>query len=230
LLSSADDKEWPDRITRSQIEALFEAHKENLSFTKIMLDKFLSREEYQGFILLPPQEQTAIMTSHTLSIAEAMEDDTVEVGDFAGWVVRRASEVLLRTEELAPREGAVKNLVRQLERLSIVDNRMIERGMMVGRGKALFEMADSNKGGTISRNEMQKMMRRFKVPITKGEFGVIWRTEQTNLEALFCCRPCVSRPPLCSAARASHRLPISCHLRLSLSCAVYWLWRYDRCD
>lgn len=211
MLSSADDREWPDRITRGEIEALFEAHKEKLSFDKDRLDTFLSREEYQAFILLPPQEQNTIMTAHTLQMAGAAEDDTVEVGDFAGWIVRRAAEKILRTEELAPPEGAVRKLVDQLERLSIVDNRMIERGMMVGRAKALFEMADVNGGGTISRGEMQKMLRRFKVPITKGEFTVIWRTKHV---AACLLPPCVSRPPLCSvlAAHASHWLASSCHL------------------
>jgi len=162
-------------MTRNEIYALFEAHQENLTFKRKLLDKFLSREAFEAYNLLAPQDQSTIMTAHTLQIGDAEGDDTVEVADFAGWVVRRAAEKMLRCMELSPREGAVQKLRQQLEKLNIVDNTMIERGMLVGRARTLFEMADADGGGTISRPEMQKMLRRFKVPISKKEFEVIWR-------------------------------------------------------
>lgn len=190
----ADGKDWTDRMTRNEIYALFEAHQENLTFNRKLLDKFLSREAFEAYNLLAPQDQSTIMTAHTLQMADAEGDDTVEVADFAGWVVRRAAEKMLRCMELSPREGAVQKLRQQLEKLNIVDNTMIERGMLVGRARTLFEMADANGGGTISRPEMQKMLRRFKVPISKKEFEVIWRKDQTRPCDLLCYHTRCSRP------------------------------------
>ena len=172
----SDDKEWTDRLSRDEIGALFEQHKEHLSFGRKKLNLFLDRGAFEVFSLLPAQEQSTVMTAHTLEVADGDEGaDTVEVGDFAGWVVRRAAEMLLRCIELSPREGVVREFTVALRRLSIVDDRMIERGMTVGRAKSLFKMADVDNGGSISRPELQKMLRRFKVPITKVDFMVIWR-------------------------------------------------------
>ena len=178
-MPSVDDRDDTDRITRDEIEALYNAHKEQVSFNKDLLNKFLDREAFDLYMLLPPQEQSTIMTAHSLQKAESEGNDTVEVADFAGWVVRGVAERILRCTELSPKKGAVEKLTKKLEKLRLVDSRMVERGLMIGRAKALFEITDANGGGTISRAEMQKMLRRFKVPLTKSEFNVLWRTDQT---------------------------------------------------
>ena len=223
-------------MTRNEIYALFDAYQEHLTFDKSLLEKFLSREAFEAYCLLAPQDQSTIMTAHTLQTGEAEGDDTVEVADFAGWVVRQASEKMLRCMELSPPEGAVQKLRQQLEDLKIVDNVMIERGMMVGRARALFEMADANGGGSISRSEMQKMLRRFKVPLTKKEFDVIWRTRQTNI-AGYCAtthaphtpsqgRPCC-RPVI---AHVWHLQKAATQTFRHASHPMWWLCRCDRCD
>jgi hypothetical protein len=103
-------------------------------------------------------------------------DDTVEVGDLSLFIVREAAAVLTRCVELSPTHGkTMQEFTDALMACSCVDASMLDHGLEVARAEGLFRLADHGGDGRISRNELYKMIKRVKVPITKAHFKMIFR-------------------------------------------------------
>jgi hypothetical protein len=171
------DREPTSRIDRREINQLMVKYKEHLNVTQAQLDTFLSRDEYKAFQLMTKNQQTRAQTAKTVLIgADGLEDDSVEIGDLCSFFVRSLCVTLLECMQLSPTLGAMRKFTQSLQCVDAVTDEMFQQGLDVARARALFDMADSDGSGDISRSELYSMIKQFKVPITKKDFRTIFRT------------------------------------------------------
>ena len=186
LLTDIQDnpKDYADgRIKTSQMLELRTKHDNGgITITDAHVSSFVDRNAFKAFKLKTNRERATAQTAKTLDVSEDGEpgDDSVELREFCSFVLRfTADAALLATEREGSTEAAGSRQVAAFQEkvaaLTNVDEKMLASAQALADAKACFRMTDADGGGTISKQELYSTLRRFKVPMTKKEFAMIFR-------------------------------------------------------
>eukprot|EP01043_Picozoa_sp_COSAG02_P016931 COSAG02_NODE_756_length_17532_cov_5.673550_8_plen_954_part_00 len=168
------------RISKKEIEQLV-AGQENLTLTKEAVESFMDRDAFQQISSLPTAQSQmrfrVANTATTLVFSNGAEPaaDTVAVDDFAAFLVQFVTDMMFKAMENGATEAALNDVRQALRNVAVVTDGMIEHSEGIARAKLLFVLVDTDGGGSLTQGELYKMLRRFKVPITKQQFKPILR-------------------------------------------------------
>ena len=70
---------------------------------------------------------------------------------------------------------AVDSAAREVVENSIVSDEDFAQARFVSRVRHMFTRVDQDGSGFISARELRKAIRRYQIPIKKGDFDVVWR-------------------------------------------------------
>ena len=169
------------RMTRSEIEKLLEEHAAGLSFNhKECLAAYMDRDAFNAYKLLDPAHRSSAQTAHTMVMMEIGEEgsDSIEVRECARFVLCHLTDVIAdAVAHQAPSSEveALRRAITTTDLSSVVDESMLRHAHALTRAKKLFQAADINGGGSISRLELFVALRRFNCRVTQKEFNAVFR-------------------------------------------------------
>ena len=152
-------------------------HAESMACDQDMMDTFMDRIEFDAYQMLSNvAAHHKVQTAHTLRVQAEQEQDTIEVGELAEFLMRFVATIMHEVHALSPENDAVSDAMAQdIVALSCVDAAMLARVQHLTRTKALFVATDRDKSGSVSRTELFQALRRFKVSVTKKEYREVFR-------------------------------------------------------
>eukprot|EP01048_Picozoa_sp_COSAG05_P018794 COSAG05_NODE_2816_length_2609_cov_3.042629_1_plen_633_part_00 len=171
LLETLCQRPMSDRITRAEFAELI--HSAKTLTKKKLVKKFWDRGEFEDFKMGTPQEQRTALTAKTLELADDEENDTITILEACTFLLRKASEAQL----LAKHNGVEPSVLDayQARLNNCVSPANLADSQVLAACRALFKVVDRDNSGKLSRVELQRAFRKFKIPIARAEFGLITR-------------------------------------------------------
>jgi Ca2+-binding EF-hand superfamily protein len=171
-----DDEEtqFANMMTRKQCEEMLAAKQAHTPVEH--LREFLDRDSFAIYQTLPPGDKATCQTSATLKLGATEAEDTIRMWEFEIFLVRSIADVANVAEEHGTESGALVDFLKKvLSMCSTVTREDFERARMLARTKCLFRIVDGDSSGSITKSELHKSLRKFKIPISGAELQTILR-------------------------------------------------------
>jgi Ca2+-binding EF-hand superfamily protein len=163
-----------NRMTRQQCEEMLGARSTHTSAQH--LSEFLDRGAFATYDRLSPGDKATCQTATTLQLGATKSEDTITMWEFEIFLVRAIADVANVAEEHGIEERQHAQFLKEvLEMCTTVKLDDFQRARMLARFKSLFRMVDKNSSGSISKSELLKSLRKFKIPISGEELQTILR-------------------------------------------------------
>eukprot|EP01046_Picozoa_sp_COSAG06_P010581 COSAG06_NODE_580_length_14025_cov_11.644478_5_plen_828_part_00 len=176
MLSQLVERDAMDRLTASQVWEKVNAFKTHT--TDKELTEFLDREAFAEYLKDSPADQATSQTAKTLVIDASDSSgntDTITVGECTRFILRAVADVLNVASEHGTNDAKVQLVRDAITALPHISDEDYEVALFVARVKSLFHSVDADRSGSITRRELWKAMRKFKVPVQSDEVEVILR-------------------------------------------------------
>ena len=177
ILKLLAERSKADRINGTDMFAMIKAHEafvEPVIASELTL--FLDREVFRKYQLMDPMHQETAQSAKTLQEAAGSSDlDSIFIAEFSSFILRFLCYRIDQTLAMSPQPGLVHKFTSAVVALDSVDEKSFHICTQLTRAKELFKLTDADHSGEISRSELYAALRRFKVPISKAEYLMVFR-------------------------------------------------------
>ena len=148
------------------------------------LEAFLSREAFAAYLKEAPCDQATAQTARTLSLCQDTMGrhaggkpggDTITIDEFTTFLVWAIAAACNAADENGV-GGQIIDEVRALGMsLAGISAEAFAAARLLARTKSLFRAVDTDRSGQVSKKELAKAFRRYRVPISAADMEIIMR-------------------------------------------------------